>query len=154
MSTRRGPHGPAAMLVAQLLADGGGGLRADPLAQRRVADAGVDAGEAGLGAALAEARGADNAQRAVDGAEHRAAGVALAGVGAALRVARADHRGGAEVAVGVAAVAVGRDRDLGLLEVGRQAAALGCRAPADDLLERARRPRRGLGAAGDLRRRL
>ena len=58
-----------------------------------VAHAGVDAGLAGLRAALAVARRADDLQRAGGvAAEHRAAGVALAGVGAALRVAGADHR--------------------------------------------------------------
>ena len=60
--------------------------RADPLAQLGVADAGVDAGLTGPRAALAEARGADDAALAGRGrAVHRAAGVALAGVDAALR---------------------------------------------------------------------
>ena len=52
---------------------------ADPLAQRVAAHAGVDAGLARAGAALAVARRADDLQRAAAvTAEHRAAGVALA----------------------------------------------------------------------------
>jgi hypothetical protein len=47
-----------------LRTDGRGGLRADPLAQRRVADAGVDARLAGTRTAFAERRRADDAQRA------------------------------------------------------------------------------------------
>src|SRR3954454_25001112 len=118
-----------------LRSDARGRLRADPLAQRSVADPRVDARLARLRAALAERGRADDAQRAGRRvAEHRSAGVALAGVDAALREAGADHRLGVEVAVGAGAVGVRRDRDVGLLECGGQVAALRGRAPADDRL--------------------
>jgi hypothetical protein len=52
-----------------------------------------------LGAPVAEAGRADQAQLARDRYEQRAARVAFAGVGAALRVAGADHRARVEVAV-------------------------------------------------------
>src|SRR4051812_23560584 len=71
-----------------------GRVGADPLAQKRVAEAAVDAGLAGPRAALAPARVAREAEAAgAVGHEQRAARVALAGVDAALREARADHRG-------------------------------------------------------------
>ena len=65
----------------------------DERADRSFGDARVDAGLAGLRAAVAEARGADEPQRAVQRlGQQRAAGVALARVRAALRVAGAQHR--------------------------------------------------------------
>src|SRR3954468_21313685 len=92
-------------------------LRADPLAQRGAADAGVDARLAGTRTAFAERRRADDAQRAGRRVtEHRATRVALAGVHAALREAGADHRRGIEVAVGPRAVRIGRDGHVGLLQ--------------------------------------
>src|SRR3954463_14796226 len=97
--------------------DARGRLRPDPLAWRSIRHARVDARLAGPRTAFAEARRPDNAQAAGPAdAEHRTAGVALAGVDAALREARADHRLRVEVAVGPGAVRVGRDRDLPLLE--------------------------------------
>src|SRR3954468_15055409 len=62
-------------------------------ADRPLRDAGVDARLAGLRAAVAKARSPDEPRRAVECVDQqRAARVALAGVGAALRVARAQHR--------------------------------------------------------------
>src|SRR3954451_5702168 len=126
-----------------LLRDAGRCDRPDPLAQRRVADARVDARLVWPRAALAEARRADDAPAA----EHRAARVALAGVRAALREAGADHGACVEVPVRAGAVGVGRDRDVGFLEVVRRVAALAGGAPPDDRLARPRRPQPGLTRA-------
>src|SRR4051794_11694450 len=65
--------------------DRAGRVGADPLAQRRVADAAVDAGLAGTRATVTPARVARQAQRAGGGRhEQRPARVALAGVDAAV----------------------------------------------------------------------
>src|SRR5918992_1622431 len=127
--------------TSRLLVDAVRRVRADPLAQLGVADAGVDARLAGTGTALAPAGGPDQPQLARGGAaEHRPAGVALAGVDAALGEAGADHGLRIEVvAVGARAVLVGRDRYLRLLHHVRSAAALLGGAPADDGLHRAGR---------------
>src|SRR5918997_424481 len=103
---------------SRALVDAVGRVRADPLAQLGVADAGVDARPAGPRTALAPARRADDPEAAVGPAtEHRPAGVALAGVDPAFREACADHGRGLEVvAVGVGAVLVGGDRHLRLLD--------------------------------------
>src|SRR3954452_803642 len=91
----------------------------DERADRPLRDTGVDAGLAGLRAAVAKARRADQPRRAVERSdEQRAARVALAGVRAALRVAGAQHRTGVErpgpgreaVGIRAGAVRVGQDR--------------------------------------------
>ena len=106
-------------------------------------------------APLAEARRAHDLQVARRrAAEERAARVALAGVRAALRIARADHRRGIEVAVGRRARRVGGDRDLRLLERVGRVAALRRRAPAGDRVHGARRPQAALAGVRDLGRRL
>ena len=150
-----GPLGIALGCLRTASADAVGRLRADPLAQRgrrRRARR-----RRACRAARSPRRSSSRRRRAARrprAAEHRAARVALAGVDAALGVAGADLRLGLEGVVGVRAVGVGRDRDLGLLQrVGRVAALLGG-AEAGDRLERRGRPQRRLGGAGDRRRRL
>ena len=89
--------------------------RCEPADRDRRAD--VGAGGAGLAAGSAEAREADHDGAGGAGADQRAAGIALAGVAAALRDARAEHaRGVVAVAVDLRAGAVGLDVDDGLAQ--------------------------------------
>src|SRR5947207_482847 len=120
----------------------------DERPDRALGNARVDAGLARSPAAVAEARRADEAQRAVERLrEQRPAGVALAGVGPALRIAGAQHglrvERSAAQAVGVRgrAVGVGPDRDARLLHrVRRLRRVLGGKAEAGDRREPARVP--------------
>ena len=93
----------------------------DEAPDRALGEARVDAGVAGLGAPLAEAGRADQAERAAHRHEQRTAGVALARVGAAAWIAGAKHRRGIEgavvgrlaetVRIRLRAVGIGGDRD-------------------------------------------
>src|SRR2546423_3867535 len=133
---------------------------------RALRHARVHPGLAGLCAAVAEAGGTGEPEAValLQRREKRAAGVALAGVRAALLVPRAQHGLGIEAAVvgdraeaaGVRlrAVRVRRDRDPGVAHPrGRGRRALRGRPEAGDRGEHARSPQRALAHRSDVHRR-
>src|SRR4051794_1449312 len=132
----------------------------DERPDRPLRDTGVDAGLAGLRAAVAEARRADQPRGPVERFDQqRAARVALAGVGAALRVAGAQHRTGVErpgpgreaVGIRAGAVRVGQDRHGRALHRVRRARRILRREPeAGDGRRGPRIPDLALAGRGDV----